>query len=119
MAADFDGVMIGRAAYQQPFTLARMAATIQPHDAAGDVADRFAVARRMADYAAGETAAGTRLIAITRHMLGLMAGLPGARAWRRRLSEDARGMHDAAAADLIRHATDQIESEIAARKVAA
>ena len=76
MAADFDGVMIGRAAYQQPFTLARMAAAIQPHDAAGDVPDRFAVARRMADYAARETAAGTRLIAITRHMLGLMSGLP-------------------------------------------
>ena len=118
MAADFDGVMIGRAAYQQPFTLARMAAAIQ-HDDAAETPDRFAVARRMADYAAQETAAGTRLIAITRHMLGLMAGLPGARAWRRRLSEDARGMNDAAAADLIRHATDQIESEIAARKVAA
>ena len=119
MAEVFDGVMIGRAAYQQPFTLARMAAVIQPDDTAGDVADRFDVARRMADYAARETAAGTRLIAITRHMLGLMSGLPGARAWRRRLSEDARGMNDAAAADLIRHATDQIESEIAARKVAA
>ena len=60
MVADFDGVMIGRAAYQQPFTLARMAAAIQPHDAAGDVPDRFAVARRMADYAARETAAGTQ-----------------------------------------------------------
>ena len=119
MAEVFDGVMIGRAAYQQPFTFARMAAVIQPDDTAGDVADRFDVARRMADYAARETAAGTRLIAITRHMLGLMSGLPGARNWRRRLSEDARGMNDAAAADLIRHATDQIESEIAARKVAA
>lgn len=115
LAADFDGVMIGRAAYQAPFTLATMAAQLQNHDRA----DRFAVARKMADYARAETTRGTRLIAITRHMLGLMAGLPGARAWRRSLSEDARGLGDAAAADLIHQATDTIERLIADREVAA
>ena len=114
-AARFDGVMVGRVAYQQPFSLGLMAAAIQQHDPA----DRFAVARAMADYADAETRKGTRLIAISRHMLGLMAGLPGARAWRRSLSEDARTAEAATAGDLIRRATDRIETEIAARKVAA
>jgi len=44
----------------------------------------------MARYAAREQAAGTRLAAITRHMLGLYNGEPGAREYRRRLSEGAR-----------------------------
>lgn len=114
MAAQFAGVMVGRIAYQQPFILGRMAAAIQGHDPA----DRFAVARKMADYAEDQCIKGTRPIAITRHMLGLMAGLPGARGWRRSLSEDARDA-DQAAGDLIRKATDRIEHEIASRQVAA
>jgi tRNA-dihydrouridine synthase A len=44
----------------------------------------------MADYARGELARGERLSSITRHMLGLYAGLPGAKEFRRRLSEGAR-----------------------------
>ena len=115
LADEFAGVMIGRTAYQQPFTLAQMAAGIQHHNPV----DRFDIARQMADYARDYTGKGTRLIAITRHMLGLMAGLPGARGWRRTLSEDARRADHSAAADLILEATDRIETEIAARKVAA
>jgi len=43
----------------------------------------------MEDYVAAELAAGTSLAAMTRHMLGLFQGVPGARAWRRHLSEQA------------------------------
>ena len=109
----FHGVMVGRAAYQTPNILAEMAAAIYGHDQA----DRMAVAMAMADYAEGECARGTKLIAITRHMLGLMHGLPGAKAWRRSLSEDARG--DDASPDVIRHATEKLVTEINARTLAA
>ncbi|XDZ65058.1 tRNA dihydrouridine(20/20a) synthase DusA [Alphaproteobacteria bacterium LSUCC0684] len=109
----FAGVMIGRAAYQTPHELALMAAAIQ-----GDGrADRFAIARAMADYAEMEQEKGTRLIAISRHMLGLMSGLPGARAWRRTLSEDAR--EETADAGVIREATDRLEARIHAQQDAA
>ena len=109
----FHGVMIGRAAYQTPYMLAEMSAAIYGHE----VVDRMAVAMAMADYAEDERAKGTKLIAITRHMLGLMHGLPGAKAWRRSLSEDARG--DDESADVIRHATEKLIKEINARTLAA
>ena len=82
-----DGVMIGRAAYQDPASLAAFeAALLGPRPPL----DRFAVARGMIAYAGREVAKGVPLPAITRHMLGLFNGLPGARAWRRRLSEESR-----------------------------
>ena len=109
----FHGVMVGRAAYQTPNILAEMAAAIYGHDQV----DRMAVAMAMADYAESECAKGTKLIAITRHMLGLMHGLPGAKAWRRSLSEDARG--DDASPNVIRHATEKLITEINARTLAA
>ena len=113
LAASFDGVMIGRAAYQTPFIFAEMAAAIYGHAAA----DRMQVAMAMADYAEAENAKGTKLIAITRHMLGLMHGLPGAKSWRRSLSEDARG--DDASPMIIRDATERLIQEINARTLAA
>ena len=113
LAASFDGVMIGRAAYQTPFIFAEMAAAIYGHAAA----DRMQVAMAMADYAEAESAKGTKLIAITRHMLGLMHGLPGAKSWRRSLSEDAR--RDDASPMIIRDATERLIQEINARTLAA
>ncbi len=56
----------------------------------------------MASYAQRELARGDRLSAITRHMLGLYAGEPGARDYRRRLSEGARAA--GAGPDLLREA---------------
>jgi tRNA-dihydrouridine synthase A len=56
----------------------------------------------MADYAARELARGERLPSITRHMLGLYAGEPGAREYRRLLSEGARDPQ--AGAELLRRA---------------
>jgi tRNA-dihydrouridine synthase A len=82
-----DGVMIGRAAYHDPAVVLIGADALW-----GDAfaPDAFAAAEAMRPYIADHLAAGGRLHQITRHMLGLFAGRPGARAWRRLLSEGAR-----------------------------
>jgi tRNA-dihydrouridine synthase A len=85
-----DGVMLGREAYHRPMLLAEVAGT-NP--------SRLALLERMADYARRELAAGERLSSITRHMLGLYSGMPGAKEFRRRLSEGARDPN--ASADLL------------------
>jgi tRNA-dihydrouridine synthase A len=83
-----DGVMLGREAYHRPYLLAELQRMLDPH---GEPApSREALLERMAAYAQREMAAGTRLSAITRHMLGLYSGQPGAREFRRTLSEGAR-----------------------------
>jgi len=81
-----DGIMIGREAYQNPWFLAEVENALL-----GGVppVSRLAVVETMLDYAQAQLAAGARLHSITRHMLGLFAGRPGARAWRRTLSENA------------------------------
>jgi tRNA-dihydrouridine synthase A len=85
--AGLDGVMIGRAAYHAPALLGAVDRAIFG-EARPDVAAEEAV-RAMLPYIEAERAAGTPLHAITRHMLGAFAGRPGARAWRRHLSENA------------------------------
>jgi tRNA-dihydrouridine synthase A len=94
-----DGVMIGRAAYHDPANVLGVADMLWG-DAPGP--DALAVAHAMRDYIAGHLAGGGRLHQVTRHMLGLFSGRPGARAWRRVLSEGApRGgieVYDAALA---------------------
>jgi len=82
-----DGVMLGREAYHRPFVLAELQQALHP---GATVPTRAALIDRMASYAARELAAGGRLAAITRHMLGLYNGEPGARDYRRALSEGAR-----------------------------
>jgi tRNA-dihydrouridine synthase A len=79
-----DGVMLGREAYHRPMLLAELSA------AGGVVPSRIALLERMTRYARREMARGERLSWITRHMLGLYAGLPGAKEFRRQLSEGAR-----------------------------
>ena len=93
-----DGVMVGRAAYQFPSHLRAWGIQVFRRQALPP-ADIIA---KMADYADGEVAKGTRLIAISRHILGFTHGLAGARQWRRLLSEQARASH--ANGDLIREA---------------
>jgi tRNA-dihydrouridine synthase A len=88
-----DGVMLGREAYHRPRILAELA---------GSDVDSAEVLERMARYAEIELARGERLPSITRHMLGLFSGEPGAREYRRLLSEGAR--EPGAGADLIRRA---------------
>lgn len=96
-----DGVMLGREAYHRPYVLAEVQRALHP-DVPLPLPSRAAILERMAQYAARETARGERLAAITRHMLGLYAGEPGAREYRRLLSEGARGA--AAGPDLLRRA---------------
>jgi tRNA-dihydrouridine synthase A len=84
-----DGVMLGREAYHHPFVLAKLHLVLHPENARPSV-ERSAILERMARYAERELAQGTRLSAITRHMLGLYAGEPGAREFRRILSHTAR-----------------------------
>ena len=87
LARGLDGVMIGRAAYHAPALLGAADRTIFGA-ATPDVAAEDAVAA-MLPYIEAERSRGTPLNAITRHMLGAFQGRPGARAWRRRLSEGA------------------------------
>ena len=83
-----DGVMLGRAAYQTPYCLAD--ADRRFFDDRRQPRSRREVIDDLIPYVEAETAGGTPLPAITRHILGLTQGLPGARAWRRHLSEQAR-----------------------------
>jgi len=80
-----DGVMIGRAAYQQPWRLIAVDAVIFG-DAPPFTSPRAAAAA-LIPYIERELADGVRLHAITRHLHGLFQGVPGARAFRRRLGE--------------------------------
>lgn len=85
--AHVDGVMLGRAAYHDPYMLAeadrRFFADHHPVPTRHDIVDA------MLPYIDRERAKGTPLAAITRHMLGLMNGQHGARSWRRHLAENA------------------------------
>ena len=84
-----DGVMLGREAYHRPYVLAELDRALYPDDAPS-LPTREALLDRMARYAQHAIARGDRLSAIARHMLGLYGGEPGAREYRRTLSEGAR-----------------------------
>jgi len=104
--ARVDGVMLGRAAYHQPWLLAEADARIYGD---GELPQsRAEVAAAMQTYAARQIAAGTALRHVTRHMLGLYHHAPRARLWRRMLSDPARlGNNDA---QLIGEAIDAVET---------
>jgi tRNA-dihydrouridine synthase A len=87
LADGLDGVMIGRAAYHEPYDMLGRADALIFGGAEGP--DRLEVIERMRPYIAAHLARGGRLHQITRHMLGLFHGQPGARHWRRILSERA------------------------------
>ena len=95
-----DGVMLGREAYHRPYLLAELHRALHP--GTGDSPKREALLARMERYVARELAAGQPLAAITRHMLGLYSGEPGARDFRRTLSEGARA--PGAGVELLRRA---------------
>ncbi|HEX7046778.1 MAG TPA: tRNA dihydrouridine(20/20a) synthase DusA [Gammaproteobacteria bacterium] len=83
--AIFDGVMIGREAYHNPWMLAE--ADKQIFGASSSLRTREDVIEEFLPYMQAELARGTPLRSMTRHMLGLYQGMPGARHWRRTLSE--------------------------------
>jgi tRNA-dihydrouridine synthase A len=81
-----DGVMIGREAYHNPYLMAAFDARY--YDDGATARTRAEVIDAMLPYVREQLAKdGPRLNSITRHMLGLMAGLPGARSFRQRLSD--------------------------------
>jgi tRNA-dihydrouridine synthase A len=79
--------MIGRAAYQSPYVLAEADRLIFGESAAPK--SREEIVADFLPYVARQRGAGVPLNSMTRHMLGLFNGLPGARAWRRCLAEEA------------------------------
>jgi tRNA-dihydrouridine synthase A len=86
LAQGLDGVMIGRAAYHDPGAVLIGADALWGDPPGRDAFDTVAAMR---PYLARHLAGGGRLHQVTRHMLGLFAGRPGARGWRRVLSEGA------------------------------
>ncbi len=83
----FDGVMLGRAAYENPYVLAQVDQRF--HGVTDVVPTRAEIIERFKPYVAAELARGTRLHSMTRHILGLFTGVRGGRIWRRFLSENA------------------------------
>jgi len=100
-----DGVMMGREAYANPWVLADVDRRL--YGAVHAPPGRAAVARAYAAYAEREIARGARAGHLARHLMGLYAGLPGARAWRRTLGEGARDPR--AGAGLIHAALERVE----------
>ena len=82
-----DGVMIGREAYHNPYMLAEVDALF--YQQAGEVITREQVVSQMLEYVEQHLSAGGKLNHITRHMLGIFVKVPGAKMWRRHLSENA------------------------------
>nr|WP_085311411.1 tRNA dihydrouridine(20/20a) synthase DusA [Planktotalea arctica] len=106
-----DGVMIGRAAYHQPGDILMDADRVIFGEAALD-RTREDVVRAMLPYIEQHIDGGGKLGQVTRHMLGLFAGQPGARHWKRHLSENAH-KSDAGAHTVL----DAIDKMHAARPV--
>jgi tRNA-dihydrouridine synthase A len=102
--AHLDGVMLGRAAYQNPELLLDVDPAL--FGTAAPVTDARTAVAALVPYAAAHVAAGGRLWDVARHMLGLFGGRPGARAWRRTLATEA--IKPGAGAELLRQAADLV-----------
>ncbi len=108
-AAGMDGVMTGRTAYADPWWLTQLDTEFLGAGAGMPVEppSREGVVRSMTAYARRECREGTRLHHITRHLLGLYHGQPGARAWRRALTLGAAV--PAASPDLLLTALEAVD----------
>ncbi|WP_310347305.1 tRNA dihydrouridine(20/20a) synthase DusA [Methylobacterium sp. BE186] len=105
---DLDGVMMGRAAYSDPAEL--LAVDPELFGEAAPVADAFAAVEAFEPYLAEALAGGARLHSLTRHMLGLFNGRPGARAFRRHLA--THGMRPGADLATLREAVSLVSREV-------
>ncbi|MEO0428709.1 MAG: tRNA dihydrouridine(20/20a) synthase DusA [Pseudomonadota bacterium] len=107
------GVMIGRAAYHDPAAILGGADAFIGGVSPGSPVSPAAAVRGMLPYIDRHLTAGGRLNQVTRHMLGAFAGRPGARAWRRILSEDA--VRDGAGPEVVERALAVVAPSEAAR----
>ena len=114
--AHVDGVMLGRAAYERPGILAGVDAVFYGSAQAGP--DLFDVARSMVPYAGEIVRSGQPPSRVTRHMLGLFHGRPGARSWRRMLTETAKSERGAAIIEDALRAVAEAEAAAADRLAA-
>jgi tRNA-dihydrouridine synthase A len=112
LAQGVDSVMLGRAAYHEAGLLGEVDRRVFGMDVA-DV-DSFEAVERYKPYLARQLAAGTHLAAMSRHMLGLFHGLPGARAWRRILTVE--GVKAGAGLEVVDRALDAVRAALAARE---
>ena len=103
--AHVDGVMLGRAAYQEPWRL--LAADPELFGEAAPVATMKDVFTAMLPYIEDQLARGVRLHAMTRHFVGAFHGVPGARAFRRHLAEN--GVRPGAGVKVLRDAINLVE----------
>ena len=102
-----DGVMVGREAYQNPWSLARVDETL--FDGLPDGKSRSDVLDRYKQYMESQLKKGVPLKRMARHLLGLFQGQPGARVWRRALSDEAfRGGADLSAIESAEHQLDSV-----------
>ncbi|MBY6240017.1 tRNA dihydrouridine(20/20a) synthase DusA [Methylosinus sp. Sm6] len=104
-----DGVMIGRAAYHNPELLLEVDPSL--FGEAAPLADGFAAVEAFIPYIEAQLRRGERLSSMTRHMLGLFAGKPGARAFRRRLAGEA--VRPGAGVEVLLSATDEVSRAMA------
>jgi tRNA-dihydrouridine synthase A len=99
--------MIGRKAYADPWWLTSVGSEFLADRDAMMLPTRAGVVASMATYARRENAAGTRLHHVSRHLLGLYHGQPGARTWRRALTLGAA--QPGAGPEVLLRALDQVE----------
>lgn len=113
--AHVDGVMLGRAAYQEPYILAEVDRRF--FEPGAHVPERAEVLRRLLPYIGSHLARGGKLNNVTRHVLGLYHGQPRAKAFRRALGEGA--VKPGAGLDLLREAIAIVEGPQASPDIAA
>ena len=108
-----DGFMIGREVYKNPYILSSMDRIV--FNSEEKIKSRYKVAMEMADYIDKFMKKEEGQVhAVTRHILGLYNSLPGAKEWRRVLSENTRFSKNG---DILRLATDNIEEFIHTRSL--
>ena len=113
--AHVDGVMLGRAAYQNPELLLRVDPDL--FGEAAPVADAHAALEAFFPYIEARLSEGVRLSSMTRHLLGMFAGRPGARSYRRVLATDA--VKPGAGLEVLQAAIAEVDRAASARQAAA
>ncbi|KDM90358.1 tRNA dihydrouridine(20/20a) synthase DusA [Photobacterium galatheae] len=106
--AHLDGVMVGREAYQNPYMLAELDQAL--FGCERPIRKRRDVVEAMYPYIERQLANGSYLGHITRHMLGLFQNMPGARQWRRHISENAH--KPGAGIEVVQQALDKIPAHL-------